>query len=141
MSRNCRAAFFLLDNRSLIAQKGGVLVRAGHTEAGSDLAQLAHLEPAAVICEVLNEDGSMARLPNLLVFAEEHGLKIGAIRDLIEYRAATEHLITRLDARGVAVPQRFGRQCPWRQHFGRSRGSGRQQLPGQLPGQFPGRRR
>ena len=89
----------------LIAQKGGVLVRAGHTEAGSDLAQLAHLEPAAVICEVLKEDGSMARLPDLLAFAEEHGLKIGAIRDLIEYRAATEHLITRIDTREVVLPQ------------------------------------
>lgn len=89
----------------LIAQKGGVLVRAGHTEAGSDLAQLAGLEAASVICEVLNEDGTMARLPDLVPFAEQHGLKIGAIRDLIEYRAATEHLITRLDEREVELPQ------------------------------------
>ncbi len=77
----------------LTAQKGGVLIRAGHTEAGCDLAQLAGLEPAAVICEILKEDGSMARLPDLVEFGRAHGIRIGAIRDLIEYRAATERLV------------------------------------------------
>src|SRR3954471_22949511 len=67
----------------LMAQNGGVLVRAGHTEAGCDLASLAGLAPASVICEILKDDGSMARLPDLAVFAKEHGLKIGAIADLI----------------------------------------------------------
>ena len=77
----------------LMAQNGGVLVRAGHTEAGCDFAQLAGLEPAAVICEILKEDGTMARLPDLLEFAREHGLKIGTIRDLIQHRSETEKLV------------------------------------------------
>jgi 3,4-dihydroxy 2-butanone 4-phosphate synthase / GTP cyclohydrolase II len=85
----------------LMAQKGGVLIRAGHTEAGCDLAMLAGLEPAAVICEILKEDGTMARLPDLVPFAHEHGLKIGAIRDLIEYRAANEHLVERVMEKAV----------------------------------------
>ncbi|MBL8480961.1 MAG: 3,4-dihydroxy-2-butanone-4-phosphate synthase [Rhodocyclaceae bacterium] len=85
----------------LMAQKGGVLVRAGHTEAGCDLAALAGLEPAAVICEILNEDGSMARLPDLVPYAERHGLKIGAIRDLIHYRATQESLVERVAERDV----------------------------------------
>jgi 3,4-dihydroxy 2-butanone 4-phosphate synthase/GTP cyclohydrolase II len=80
----------------LTAQKGGVLIRAGHTEAGCDLAQLAGLEPAAVICEVLKEDGTMARLPDLIEFGKAHGIKIGAIRDLIEYRSATERLVEKI---------------------------------------------
>src|SRR5471030_2915348 len=67
----------------LKAQKGGVLVRAGHTEAGCDLAELAGLTPAAVICEIMNADGSMARMPDLLAFAANHGLKIGTIADII----------------------------------------------------------
>jgi len=79
----------------LRAQPGGVLVRAGHTEAGCDLAGLAGLEPAAVICEILKDDGSMARLPDLIPFAQEHGLKIGAIADLIHYRNQTESLVER----------------------------------------------
>jgi len=79
----------------LMAQKGGVLVRAGHTEAGCDLAQMAGLEPAAVICEILKDDGEMARLPDLLPFAREHGLRIGTIADLIHYRSRTESLVTR----------------------------------------------
>lgn len=70
----------------LMAQPGGVLTRAGHTEAGCDLARLAGLEPAAVIVEILNEDGSMARRPDLEVFAQHHGLKLGTIADLIHYR-------------------------------------------------------
>jgi 3,4-dihydroxy 2-butanone 4-phosphate synthase/GTP cyclohydrolase II len=85
----------------LQAQRGGVLMRAGHTEAGCDLAALAGLTPCAVICEVLNEDGSMARLPDLIEFGAQHGLKIGSIADLIHYRSATESLIERVAQRTV----------------------------------------
>ncbi len=88
----------------LMARKGGVLIRAGHTEAGCDLAALAGFEPAAVICEILAEDGSMARLPQLQRFAAEHGLKIGAIRDLIEYRLRTETLVARVFEKPIATP-------------------------------------
>ncbi len=80
----------------LRARDGGVLVRAGHTEAGCDLAGLAGLTPASVICEIMKDDGEMARLPDLLVFAEKHGLKIGTIADLIEYRSARESLVERI---------------------------------------------
>jgi len=80
----------------LIAKEGGVLNRAGHTEAGVDLARLAGSEPAAVIVEILNPDGSMARRPELEVFAQEHGLKIGTIADLIEYRNLNETTITKV---------------------------------------------
>ena len=80
----------------LMAQPGGVLVRAGHTEAGCDLARLAGMEPAAVIVEILNEDGSMARRPDLELFASEHGLKIGTIADLIQYRVRTEKTVERV---------------------------------------------
>src|SRR5512143_2318099 len=83
----------------IVAQPGGVLVRAGHTEAGCDLTAMAGLMPAAVICEILNEDGTMARLPDLVVFAEKHGLKIGAIADLIHYRGQTERLVERVGQR------------------------------------------
>ena len=83
----------------LMAQPGGVLMRAGHTEAGCDLARLAGVTPAAVICEVLKEDGSMARLPDLVEFAAQHGLKIGAIADLIQYRSANESLVERVAER------------------------------------------
>ena len=79
----------------LRAQPGGVLVRAGHTEAGCDLAALAGLVPAAVICEILKDDGTMARLPDLVIFAQQHNLKIGAIADLIHYRNETETLVER----------------------------------------------
>jgi len=79
----------------LIAQDGGVLVRAGHTEACCDLARLAGLTPAAVLCEVMKDDGSMARLPDLLEFSSQHGLKIGTIADLIEYRSRHESLVSR----------------------------------------------
>jgi len=85
----------------LMAQNGGVLVRAGHTEAGCDLAQLAGLMPAAVICEILKDDGEMARLPDLIEFAEQHQLKIGTIADLIEYRSHNEKLIERVAQRSV----------------------------------------
>ncbi|MFM9912206.1 MAG: bifunctional 3,4-dihydroxy-2-butanone-4-phosphate synthase/GTP cyclohydrolase II [Methylophilaceae bacterium] len=88
----------------LMAQNGGVLVRAGHTEAGCDLAALAGLEPAAVICEILKDDGSMARLPDLIEFAALHGLKIGTIADLIHYRSQTERLIERAAERMVQTP-------------------------------------
>ncbi|MFA6441804.1 MAG: bifunctional 3,4-dihydroxy-2-butanone-4-phosphate synthase/GTP cyclohydrolase II [Sterolibacterium sp.] len=77
----------------ITAKPGGVLVRAGHTEAGCDLAQIAGCEPAAVICEILKDDGTMARLPDLLEFAAEHHLKIGTIADLIHYRSENETLI------------------------------------------------
>lgn len=79
----------------LKAQQGGVLVRAGHTEAGCDLARLDGLTEAAVICEILKDDGEMARLPDLIDFAAKHQLKIGTIADLIQYRSRTERLVTR----------------------------------------------
>lgn len=77
----------------LVAQDGGVLVRAGHTEAGVDIARLAGLNPSAVICEIMNDDGTMARMPDLVKFAQTHGLKIGTIADLIAYRRRTEKLV------------------------------------------------
>ncbi len=80
----------------LMAQKGGVLARAGHTEAGCDLARLAGFTPAAVICEIMNEDGSMARLPQLQEYARTHGLKIGTIADLIRYRMEKESTVQRV---------------------------------------------
>jgi 3,4-dihydroxy 2-butanone 4-phosphate synthase/GTP cyclohydrolase II len=79
----------------LMAQPGGVLVRAGHTEAGCDLARLAGLQPAAVIVEILNEDGTMARRPDLELFAQSHGLRIGTIADLIHYRVSHEKAVQR----------------------------------------------
>ena len=88
----------------LAAQDGGVLVRAGHTEAGCDLAALAGLEPAAVICEILNDDGSMARLPDLMAFAQKHQLKIGTIADLIQYRNQNESLVQRAAERTINTP-------------------------------------
>ena len=95
----------------LRAQNGGVLVRAGHTEAGCDLAELAGLTPASVICEILKDDGTMARLPDLLPFAAEHGLKIGAIADLIRYRAGVEKLITRVLEKDVMTAHGPFRLC------------------------------
>ncbi|QUD90191.1 3,4-dihydroxy-2-butanone-4-phosphate synthase [Phenylobacterium montanum] len=77
----------------LMAREGGVLVRAGHTEASVDIARLAGLNASGVICEIMNEDGSMARLPQLIPFAREHRLKIGTIRDLIAYRRRVDHLV------------------------------------------------
>lgn len=90
----------------LMAQPGGVLVRAGHTEAGCDLARLAGHSPAAVIVEILNEDGTMARRPDLEVFAEEHGLKIGTIADLIRYRIENEQTVERLNR--CTIETQFG---------------------------------
>jgi 3,4-dihydroxy 2-butanone 4-phosphate synthase/GTP cyclohydrolase II len=83
----------------LKAQKGGVLMRAGHTEAGCDLAGMAGLTPASVICEIMKDDGTMARLPDLLEFAKEHKMKIGTIADLIHYRSANECLVERVAER------------------------------------------
>ncbi len=83
----------------LQAVDGGVLMRAGHTEAGCDLAQLAGCSPSAVICEIMKDDGTMARLPDLQLFAAEHGLKIGTIADLIEHRSRTESLIQKIGTR------------------------------------------
>jgi len=88
----------------LKAQDGGVLVRAGHTEAGCDLARLAGFEAAAVIVEILNEDGSMARLPDLKKVAKEHDLKIGTIADLIQYRVRTEKTVERLNECSMPTP-------------------------------------
>jgi len=83
----------------LQAVDGGVLMRAGHTEAGCDLAQLARCSPSAVICEIMKDDGTMARLPDLQLFAAEHGLKIGTIADLIEHRSQKESLIQKMGTR------------------------------------------
>jgi 3,4-dihydroxy 2-butanone 4-phosphate synthase/GTP cyclohydrolase II len=83
----------------IMAQPGGVLVRAGHTEAGCDLTALAGVTPAAVICEIIKDDGTMARLPDLIEFAQEHGLKIGTIADLIHYRSRTESIVERVAER------------------------------------------
>ena len=88
----------------ITARPGGVLVRAGHTEAGCDLAQMAGFEPSSVICEILKDDGSMARLPDLIDFAREHGLKIGTIADLIHYRSRNETLVERTFSKPVCTP-------------------------------------
>jgi len=90
----------------LIAREGGVLVRAGHTEAGIDLARLAGLYPAAVICEIMNDDGTMARVPDLVGFAQRHGLKIGTIEDLIGYRLKHDRIVRRIA--GTSVDSAFG---------------------------------
>jgi 3,4-dihydroxy 2-butanone 4-phosphate synthase/GTP cyclohydrolase II len=88
----------------LIAHPGGVLARAGHTEACCDFARLAGLTPAAVLCEIMRDDGTMARLPDLLHFAAEHKLKIGTIADLIEYRSRNESLVRREGERDIDTP-------------------------------------
>ncbi|HLX30704.1 MAG TPA: bifunctional 3,4-dihydroxy-2-butanone-4-phosphate synthase/GTP cyclohydrolase II [Casimicrobiaceae bacterium] len=88
----------------LIAQPGGVLARAGHTEACCDLAQLAGLSSSAVLCEIMNDDGTMARLPDLERFAATHGLRIGAIADLIHHRSRTERLVERVAERPLSTP-------------------------------------
>ncbi len=90
----------------LIAQEGGVLVRVGHTEASVDLARLAGLKPSGVICEIMKEDGNMARLPDLEVFAEKHGLKICTVADLIKYKTKTERLVRRVTE--TRIPTRYG---------------------------------
>ena len=88
----------------LKAQKGGVLMRAGHTEAGCDFAEMAGLTPAAVICEIMNDDGTMARLPDLIEFAREHKRKIGTIADLIHYRSQNECIVERVGERTLMTP-------------------------------------
>jgi 3,4-dihydroxy 2-butanone 4-phosphate synthase/GTP cyclohydrolase II len=95
----------------VMAQKGGVLVRAGHTEAGCDLAELAGLTPAAVICEIMNPDGSMARMPDLLEFGAKHGLRIGTIADLIRHRSVNEKLVERVAERDIVTPYGTFRLC------------------------------
>jgi len=90
----------------LQARKGGVLRRAGHTEAAVDLARLAGLDPSGVICEILNDDGSMARLPDLLKFKRKHGLRIGTIEDLIAYRRKSEKLVVREQT--IKLPTDYG---------------------------------
>ncbi len=87
----------------LMSQPGGVLTRAGHTEAGCDLARLAGLEPSAVIVEIMNDDGTMARRPQLEVFAKLHGLRMGTIRDLIRYRLRNERSVERIAERTITT--------------------------------------
>lgn len=88
----------------LVARDGGTLIRAGHTEAAVDAARIAGLNPSGVICEIMNDDGSMSRLPDLLKFANEHGLKIGTIADLIAYRLRTERLVEFVVSSGLHHP-------------------------------------
>ena len=88
----------------LMAQPGGVLIRSGHTEAGCDLAAMAGCSPTSVICEIMKDDGSMARLPDLLEFANTHQLKIGSIADLIQYRSQHESIVTREGEREFITP-------------------------------------
>ena len=88
----------------LVAKDGGVLVRAGHTEAAVDLARLAGLYPAGVICEIMNDDGTMARLPDLVAFAQRHGLKIATIADLIAYRLRYDHLVKVVTETAITSP-------------------------------------
>lgn len=95
----------------LAARDGGVLVRAGHTEAGVDIARLAGLNPSAVICEIMNDDGTMSRLPDLIGFAQFHGLKIGAIADLIAYRRRNDRIVEQLMEHDFQ--SRFGGEFTW----------------------------
>ena len=106
VARNARAEDIVQPGHifPIMAKPGGVLVRAGHTEAGCDLAQIAGLEPTSVICEILKDDGTMARLPDLVEFAREHGLKIGTIADLIHYRSRNETLVERTFSKPVQSP-------------------------------------
>lgn len=90
----------------LVAQDGGVLVRAGHTEAAVDISKLAGMNPSGVICEIMNDDGTMARMPDLVRFAQEHGLKIATIADLIAYRRRTEKLVESVAE--TQITSRFG---------------------------------
>jgi 3,4-dihydroxy 2-butanone 4-phosphate synthase/GTP cyclohydrolase II len=105
VARNARAEDLVQPGHifPLQAVDGGVLMRAGHTEAGCDLAGMAGLTPAAVICEIMKDDGTMARLPDLQLFAAEHGLKIGTIADLIGYRSRTESLVEKLGSRPLVT--------------------------------------
>src|SRR5918998_5072381 len=102
---NCVAQDFFRPGHvfPLISKTGGVLTRSGHTEAATDLARLAGLEPVGVLAEIVNDDGSVKRLPQLLDFAAEHGLRILSIEDLIEYRVRTEQFVERVGARDIAI--------------------------------------
>ena len=108
----------------LVARAGGVLVRAGHTEAAVDVARLAGLNPSAVICEIMRDDGSMARLDDLMDFARSHGLKIGTIRDLIAYRLKKDHLVERTAA--TLFKAKSGAE--WEAQVFRDKTSGEEQL-------------
>src|SRR5215210_4187020 len=108
----------------LVARPGGVLVRAGHTEAAVDVARLAGLNPSGVICEIMREDGGMARLDDLMQFAAAHGLKIGTIRDLIAYRLKKDHMVERVAT--SAFNARSGAQ--WQAHVFRDKATGAEQL-------------
>jgi 3,4-dihydroxy 2-butanone 4-phosphate synthase/GTP cyclohydrolase II len=108
----------------LVARPGGVLVRAGHTEAAADVSRLAGLNPSAVICEIMREDGSMARLDDLMEFARTHGLKIGTIRDLIAYRLKKDHLVER----SASTLFRAGSGAEWEAQVFRDKASGEEQL-------------
>ena len=108
----------------LIARPGGVLVRAGHTEAGVDIARLAGLNPSAVICEIMRDDGSMARLDDLLDFARQHGLKIGTIRDLIAYRLKKDHMVER----AATTAFKANSDAVWQAQVFRDKATGEEQL-------------
>jgi 3,4-dihydroxy 2-butanone 4-phosphate synthase / GTP cyclohydrolase II len=108
----------------LVAKPGGTLVRAGHTEAGVDISRLAGLNPSAVICEIMRDDGTMARLDDLMEFARQHGLKIGTIRDLIAYRLKKDHMVER--AAGTAFTATSGAE--WQAQVFRDKATGEEQL-------------
>jgi 3,4-dihydroxy 2-butanone 4-phosphate synthase/GTP cyclohydrolase II len=108
----------------LVAKPGGVLVRAGHTEAAVDVSRLAGLNPSGVICEIMREDGTMARLDDLMDFARTHGLKIGTIRDLIAYRLKKDHLVEKVATANFTASS----GAPWQAQVFRDRASGEEQL-------------
>jgi len=108
----------------LVAKPGGVLVRAGHTEAGVDISRLAGLNPSAVICEIMRDDGTMARLDDLMDFARAHGLKIGTIRDLIAYRLKKDHMVQR--AATTSFKSSTGGE--WQAQVFRDKATGEEQL-------------
>ena len=108
----------------LVAKPGGVLVRAGHTEAAVDVSRLAGLNPSGVICEIMREDGTMARLDDLMDFARVHGLKIGTIRDLIAYRLKKDHLVERV----ASSPFSASSGAQWQAQVFRDKSSGEEQL-------------
>jgi 3,4-dihydroxy 2-butanone 4-phosphate synthase/GTP cyclohydrolase II len=108
----------------LVARPGGVLVRAGHTEAAVDVSRLAGLNPSGVICEIMREDGTMARLDDLIEFARTHGLKIGTIRDLIAYRLRRDHLVEKVSACPFTSPS--GQE--WQAQVFRDKATGGEQL-------------
>ncbi|MGH6784229.1 MAG: 3,4-dihydroxy-2-butanone-4-phosphate synthase, partial [Sphingomicrobium sp.] len=108
----------------LVAKAGGVLVRAGQTEAAVDVARLAGLNPSGVICEIMREDGTMARLDDLMDFARTHGLKIGTIRDLIAYRLKKDHLVDRVAATSFTAAS----GAEWQAQVFRDKTSGEEQL-------------